>query len=124
MTYISLSWQSVTPIRKLLSKSKRLRNPTVTAAKICSNPKTSSGSYAKPKIDSTQSRLIHRASRLSSSAEKFSTRRLARSAFFSVSVTRYAFLPCGFLPAPLRFPPQFNFFSMLKISLTILIYYI
>ena len=49
---------------------------------------------------------------VSEQQEKLSVRRLARSAFFSVREIKYAFLPCGFLPAPLRFPPHFNLFFM------------
>src|ERR1700736_6470744 len=107
-------WQSVTQIKKRWNRSKRSQSPTATKAKTCSNPKTSSASYARPKSGLSTSHLhrSHFASNRSSSPEKLASLRLARSAFFSVSVTKYPFLPCGFLPAPSRLPPHFNLFFM------------
>lgn len=57
----------------------------------------------------------HRASSPSSRPEKLFSRFLARFTFFSVSVTRYGFLPSGGRPAPSRFPPRFDFFMGEKI---------
>jgi hypothetical protein len=110
----STLWQcrSETPAKKPCGKSKGLPNPSRLTARICSALTILSGSYAKLKSASHRS---HRASKRSSNAEKFVSRFLARFTFFSVSVTRYAFLPSGGRPAPSRFPPCLGVFMLEKI---------
>ena|GEM_PF-2317394 len=52
---LASSWQSATPIKKLLSKLKLQPILSRLAAKISCNPKTSSANSAKPKSDSSPS---------------------------------------------------------------------
>src|SRR5947209_2849294 len=107
--------QNVTPAKRPWSKSRRLPNPSRSTARTFSALTISSASYARPRNGwRRKNQPSHRASSLSRSAEKFASRFLALSAFFSVKVTRYAFLPSGGLPAPSLFPPCLSFFMLEK----------
>jgi hypothetical protein len=96
------SWQSATPIKKLLSKLSESLNLTRLKVRIWSSPRNSSANSAKPKSDY----LTNLASSRSSRADRFDSRFSALSTFTSVSVTEYPRLPWDFRPAPFRFPPH------------------
>jgi len=98
-------WQNATPAKKPWSRFRRLQNLSRSMARTCWNRPISSASYARPRNVSPKNQESQRASKRSIRPEKFVSRFFASFTFFSVSVTRTAFLPSDFRPAPLRFPP-------------------
>src|SRR5438270_2094309 len=72
------TWLIATPIKKLLSKSRRLLNPSRFSVRNFSNPRSCSSSYARPK-SASQRDLSQRASNPSSSAEELFSCFFARS---------------------------------------------
>src|ERR1700686_3410528 len=115
--------QTATPTKKHFATSKRLPTPSRSTARTLLNPRTSSGSSARPKSVSNQSYPSDSASSRSSSRERFGSRFFDRFTFFSVSVTEYPFFPSGFRPAPFRFPPRFEIILSFFIDSILIIYY-
>jgi hypothetical protein len=98
-------WLSATPIKKLLSKSRKLRNPSRLLARNFWNRPSLNKSYATRRSTPSRTQASHLTSSRSSRPEKFVSRFFARSTLSAVSVTVTGILPCDLRPEPFRLPP-------------------